>query len=152
MIGDFNNWFIDENYYMEKDSGSADSVHFWITLDNLSPGTEYAFQYLVDGEIRIAEPYADKVLDKWNDQYINSQIYPDLKPYPFGKTDHIVSILQTAQSSFAWQHSTNFERPEKDQLIIYELLVRDFITSHDFQTLIDTLNYLEDLGLSLIHI
>ena len=152
VIGDFNNWFIDENYYMEKDSGSSDSVHFWITLDNLSPGTEYAFQYLVDCEIRIAEPYADKVLDKWNDQYINSQIYPNLKPYPFGKTDHIVSILQTAQNSFNWQHSTTFERPEKDQLIIYELLVRDFITSHDFQTLIDTLNYLEDLGINAIQI
>ena len=41
---------------------------------------------------------------------------------------------------------------EKDQLIIYELLVRDFITSHDFQTLIDTLNYLEDLGINAIQI
>ena len=63
VIGDFNNWLVNENYYMHMDSGSTDSIHFWITLDNVSPEIEYAFQYLVDGEIRIADPYSDKILD-----------------------------------------------------------------------------------------
>jgi len=152
VIGDFNNWFVDENYYMHMDSGATDSIHFWITLDNLSPGTEYAFQYLVDGEIRIADPYSDKVLDKWNDHYISDNTYPNLKPYPFGLTDHISSILQTAQTPFDWENSDAFIRPDKDQLIIYELLLRDFISQHDFQTLTDTLNYLEDLGINAVEI
>ena len=152
VIGDFNNWLVNENYYMHMDSGSADSVHYWLTLDNLSPGTEYAFQYIVDGEIRIADPYTDKILDKWNDNDISNITYPGLKPYPFGLTDHIVSILQTAQTPFDWGNSDSFFRPDKDQLIIYELLLRDFISQHDFQTLTDTLNYLEDLGINAIEL
>ena len=152
VIGDFNNWFVDEDYYMHMDSGSSDSIHYWLTLDDLSPGTEYSFQYLVDGEIRIADPYTDKILDKWNDHDISDNTYPNLKPYPFGLTDHIASILQTAQTEFQWQNSDSFIRPDKDQLIIYELLLRDFISQHNFQTLTDTLNYLEDLGINAIEI
>ena len=152
VIGDFNNWLVSESYYMHMDSGSTDSSHFWITIDDLSQGTEYAFQYLVDGEIRIADPYTDKILDKWNDNDISNITYPSLKQYPFGLTDHIVSILQTAQIPFDWDYSDSFIRPDKDQLIIYELLVRDFISRHDFQTLTDTLDYLEDLGINAIEI
>ena len=152
VIGDFNNWLVNENYYMHMDSGSTDSIHFWITLDNVSPEIEYAFQYLVDGEIRIADPYSDKILDKWNDNDISNNTYPSLKQYPFGLTDHIVSILETAQTPFDWENSNAFIRPDKDQLIIYELLLRDFISQHDFQTLTDTLNYLEDLGINAIEI
>jgi hypothetical protein len=28
VIGDFNNWLVNENYYMHMDSGSADSIHY----------------------------------------------------------------------------------------------------------------------------
>jgi len=152
VIGDFNNWMVDEDFYMQKDAGSIDSAHFWITLDNLSPNQEYAFQYLVDGEIRIADPYTDKVLDNWNDSWISDVTYPDLKEYPFGKTNHIASVLQTDQDPFQWQYSESFDRPPKEEIIIYELLVRDFIDKHDFQTLIDTLDYLENLGINAIEI
>ena len=140
VIGDFNNWLVNENYYMHMDSGSNDSIHFWITLDDLSQGTEYAFQYLVDGEIRIADPYTDKILDKWNDNDISNITYPSLKQYPFGLTDHIVSILQTAQTPFDWEYSDSFIHPEKEQIIDYELLERDFISRHNFQTYTDTMD------------
>jgi hypothetical protein len=33
-----------------------------IRLTGLTPGTEYSFQYLVDGTLKIAEPYAEKIL------------------------------------------------------------------------------------------
>ena len=152
VIGDFNDWMVDENYYMQKDVGSEDSVHFWITLDNLTPGTEYAFQYLVDGVIRIADPYTNKVLDNWNDPWISDVTYPNLKEYPYSKTNHIVSVLQTDQDPFVWQYSEDFIRPNKEELIIYELLLRDFIARHDFQTLIDILDYLENLGINAIEL
>lgn len=152
VVGDFNDWMVDEDYYMMKDIGSSDSVHFWITIDNLSPGTEYAFQYLVDGGIRIADPYTDKVLDKWNDPWILEETYPNLIEYPFGKTDHNVSVLQTEQNPFIWQYSDSFDRVQKEELVIYELLVRDFIARHDFQTLVDTLDYLENLGINAIEL
>ena len=63
--------------------------------------------------------------------------------------DDIVSILQTAKPAFSWQ-TTNFTRPDKRNLIIYELLVRDFIATQNFQTLKDTLSYLKRLGVNAI--
>lgn len=72
-----------------------DGEYFWITLSGLTKGEEYAFQYLVDGSIYIADPYTDKVLDPWNDSYIESTTYPNLKTlsdrkgrrHCFGSTD-----------------------------------------------------------------
>jgi glycosidase len=152
LIGDFNDWFVDDAYYMNRYAPTPDSTVWWITLDNLIPGQEYAFQYLVDGKIRIGDPYTEKVLDPWNDPFIPAVTYPNLKPYPKGKTGEPVSVFQTAQSPFTWVYSDTFSRPPQDQLIVYELLVRDFIERHDFQTLIDTLDYLQELGVNAIEL
>ncbi|UCF65165.1 MAG: T9SS type A sorting domain-containing protein [bacterium] len=152
VIGDFNNWLVDPLYYMNREEINPDSVRYWITLDGLNPGEEYAFQYLVEGDLRIADPYADKILDPFNDPYIPSSIYPNLKSYPSGKTSEIVSVFQTDQIPFSWVYSDTFQRPEKKDLVIYEMLVRDFLQKHDYQTLIDTLGYLKDLGVNAIEL
>lgn len=148
VIGDFNNWEVDPNYFMKL---TPDGQHWWVELTNLSPFTEYAFQYLVEGQIRVADPYADKILDPSNDQYISSTTYPNLKPYPTGKTTQIVSVLQTMQNQYQWQ-VTNFTRPAKQDLIIYELLIRDFTAAHSYQSLIDTIGYLKTLGINAIEL
>jgi len=150
VIGDFNDWFVSDSFALKRDFLSSDNVHWWIQLDNLTPGTEYAFQYLVDGEIRVADPYSEKILHK-HDEGISQSTYPNLKPYPDGKTDFAVSILETGQADYPWE-VTNFERPPKEELIIYELLVRDFIAAHDYKTLTDTLDYLENLGINAIEL
>jgi len=153
VIGDFNNWEVNTAYLMNRDSVTADSVIWWINL-NVSADTEYAFQYFVDGQIRIADPFSAKILDGNNDQYINSSpagniVYPNLKSYPTGKTSEIVSTLQTAVPAYSWQ-ATNFTKPDKDKLVIYELLVRDFVSTHWYKTIEDTLNYLKNLGINAI--
>jgi len=148
VIGDFNNWSVDPNYYMKL---SPDSTTWWTTISGLTAKQEYAFQYLVDGNLRIADPYTDKILDPWNDKFIDSNTYPNLKPYPKGKTTDAVSVLQTAQTPYVWQN-TNFTRPAKTDLIVYELLIRDFVKSHNYQTLIDTLDYLKNLGVNAIEL
>ena len=151
LIGDFNDWRVDSAYYLKRDSIDAGHVYWWIQLENLTPEQEYAFQYLVDGQIRIADPYTEKILDPWNDQYISSATYPALKPYPDGKTEQAVAIVQTAQPAYQWQ-AQNYQRPDKDGLVIYELLIRDFVARHDFKTLIDTLGYLQRLGVNAIEL
>ena len=148
VIGDFNNWEVDSNYVMNRDSVTADSVIWWINF-TVSPGTEYAFQYFVDGQIRIADPFSTKILDGNNDKYIPSTVYPNLKSYPTGKTSEIVSTLQTGTYNYNWQ-DTNFVKPDKDKLVIYELLVRDFVSTHWYKTIEDTLNYLKNLGINAI--
>lgn len=153
LVGDFNDWKAETNYFMNRDSVNADSIVWWINL-TLSPGTEYAFQYWVfddEGVVLTADPYSEKILDPWNDQYIPSSTYPNLKPYPTGKTGGIVSVIQTAQNQYQWQ-ATNYQRLPKEKLVIYELLVRDFSTQRNYQFLIDTLSYLKSLGVNAIEL
>lgn len=146
--GSFSDWeFLPENQMYR----TPDENRYWITLDNLTAGEEYAYQYNVDGDITIADPYADKILDPWNDSYISESTYPNLMPYPTGKAEGIVSTFQTAQTPYNWQVE-NFTRPDNEDLVIYELLVRDFVETHNYQTLIDTINYLKNLGVNAIEL
>jgi 1,4-alpha-glucan branching enzyme len=153
LIGDFNDWKVETQYFLNRWAAGADDVVWWITLNNVSPGVEYAFQYFVDGdnEIRIGDPLGHKVLDPWNDQYIDPQTYPNLKPYPQGKTHLPVTTFQTGLSPYPWL-ITNFQKPPKEKLVIYELLLRDFLAEHDYKTLRDTLGYLKKLGVNAVEL
>ena len=152
VIGDFNEWQVDNDYAMNMYQPDIDSTLWWITIDNLTSGMEYAFQYLVDGEIRVADPYTDKILDPWNDDNIPSSTYPNLKSYPDNKTDHAVSVFQTNQSEYRWQNADDFVRPERKDLVIYELLIRDFVNEHDYSAVMTKLDYLENLGVNAIEL
>lgn len=148
LLGDFNNWIEDAAYQMKQ---TPDENYYWLRITGLTPGTEYAYQYLVNGNLKIADPYTHKVLDPNNDPYISTTTYPNLKPYPTGKTAGIVSVLQTAEPAYAWQVN-NFVRPNKKGLVVYELLLRDFVAAHDWNTLRDTLTYLKALGINAIEL
>ncbi len=151
VIGDFNDWRIDTTYFMQRYMVNADSVYYWLKIDGLDPDTEYGFQYLVNGEIRIADPYTEKILDEWNDQYITATTYPNLKSYPTGKTEELVGLINPKATQYEWQ-TTDYTRPQQTDLVIYELLIRDFLAAHDYQTLIDTLDYLQNLGINAIEL
>jgi 1,4-alpha-glucan branching enzyme len=148
ILGDFNNWEYSTEGFMNKD---VDSPYFWKQINGLIPGKEYVYQYKVDEEILVADAYADKQLDPWNDKYISDTTYPNLIQYPYDKTTGYASVLQTAQVPFNW-NVTNFNRPAKTDLVIYELLIRDFVATHDYKTLMDTLNYLKNLGVNAIEL
>ncbi|GMQ32585.1 hypothetical protein Ataiwa_08570 [Algoriphagus taiwanensis] len=149
VIGDFNDWQILNDYQMKV---TPDGEIFWLKLENLVPKKEYIFQYLVDGSIRIGDPYADKTSDPFNDQEIIDQgRYPGLMPYPAGKTEFQATYLQTAQDSYTWKN-LNYERPAPEELVVYELLVRDFDEKRTYNAVIDRLDYLEDLGINAIEL
>jgi 1,4-alpha-glucan branching enzyme len=148
VIGDFNDWKPDSKYFMKR---TPDLKRWWIQIDNLDPSKEYAYQYLVDGALRIADPYTEKVLDPNHDSSIPSATYPALKAYPTGKTTGNVSELQANQATYNWSN-TAFNRPDKKNLVIYELHLRDFIAARNYSTLVDTLNYLSNLGVNAIEL
>lgn len=148
LYNEFHNWKLGAQNYMYK---TPDGNRFWIRLSGLKKGKEYAYQYFVDNEIKVADPYCDKVLDPWNDKYIDSLTYPGLKTYPSDYTTGIVSVFQTAQSKYQWK-STSYKRPAKTDLVVYELLIRDFTKEHNYQSLIDTLGYLKRLGVNAIEL
>ncbi|HQW92901.1 MAG TPA: alpha-amylase family glycosyl hydrolase, partial [Ferruginibacter sp.] len=148
VVGDFSNWTNQCVYQMNR---TPDANYYWITLTGLTPGLEYGYQYLIDNSIRIADPYTQKVLDPGNDPFINATTYPNLKPYPTGLTTGLVGIFQTAEPQYSWQVN-NFSKPDKKNLVVYELLIRDFTAEHSYQSLIDSLQYLKNIGINAIEL
>ena len=148
VIGDFNGWQPTCAGLMNK---TPDGNYYWITISGLTPATEYAFQYLVDNTIRVADPYSQKILDPFNDQFIPVVTYPNLKPYPTGLTSGIVGILQTAEPNYTWT-ANNYTKPDKRNLVTYELLIRDFTAEHSYQSLIDSINYFRGIGINAIEL
>lgn len=148
VIGDFNDWQPHPDYFMMKDPNGSD---WWLTIDSLNPGDYYAFQYWVDGDIKVADPYSELILDPWNDGFVDAATWPNLPAYPTGKTTGIATLIEMDRQPYNWQYP-NFSPPAKDELIIYELLLRDFVATHNYQTLIDTLDYLQRLGINAIEL
>ena len=152
IIGDFNNWTVDCNYLMNYD---ATKKTFWKELTGLTAGQEYVFQYLIDGETRIGDSYAEKVSDPWADAEIPAATYPNLVQYPAaarpqsGETPTIATVLQTNQNPYVWQ-TTGFNRPAHNKLNVYQLHFRDFTTEGTYLAAIEKLDYLKRMGINAI--
>ncbi|SFH40249.1 alpha-amylase family glycosyl hydrolase [Pedobacter insulae] len=147
LIGDFNNW----SATAHKMAKASDGLTWWVQVDNLNPNTEYAYQFLVDDNLRVADPYCEKVLDPNHDSFIPASVYPNLKAYPTGKTTGIVSVMQGNRPTYTWKNN-NFVRPDKNSLVIYELLLRDFTQEHSYAAALGKLDYLVNLGINAIEL
>jgi 1,4-alpha-glucan branching enzyme len=150
--GDFSDWDVLPQHLMKRDG-----EFFWLEITGLTAGAEYAYQYLVNEELWLADPYSDKILDP-DDQDIPASAYPGLKPYPSKALSsdwyfNRLAVFQTHQTPYVWQ-ATDYQRPEKEKLVIYELLIRDFFANgqRHYQHLIDTLGYLKRLGVNAIEL
>lgn len=149
VIGDFNNWQRDDtNYLLKKDPSNN---RFWIELTGLTPQYNHMYQYLVDGQIRVADPYSTITLDEYNDQYIDNTTFPNLPAYPVGDTSHAVTLLRTGDAPFNWQNDS-YSKASKKDLVIYELLIRDFDALHSFDAVKARLDYLQNLGINAIEL
>jgi len=152
IIGDFNNWTVNEDSYMNR---TPNGEYLWVTISGLTPGTEYAYQYYIDGDLKLADTYCDKILDPYNDRWIPEENYPNLKEYPFGLTTGNVSVLETDKEDYNWQIE-NFipvaVHETQSDLIIYEMLIRDFVENRQIASIIDTLDYLKNLGINAIEL
>lgn len=151
-FGEFSNWQVLPANQMKRDG-----EFFWIQLTGLTSGKEYGFQYLVDETLKLADPYADKIIDP-DDQYIPTGTYPGLTPYPAEALNaqwyfNRISVFQTAQPSYPWVVN-NFQKPAKSTLVVYELLIRDFFANgqRNYQNLIDTIGYFKRLGVNAIQL
>lgn len=149
LIGDFNNWQTDAKYLMNQ---TPTGDRYWLTISNLEKGKEYGFQYLIDGKIAVGDPYCEKILDPKFDGAIPVSTYPNLKAYPANNTfGGTVSVLQTAQNTYNWK-TKDFKRPAKENLVIYELLIRDFIASRTYREVADSIAYFKRLGINSIEL
>jgi glycosidase len=156
VAGSFNNWLPDANYAMKKDASTG---KFWLQLTGLTPGQNYSYQYWVvdttplansPSLVKTADPFSTLVLSPFDDPYIPATTYPGMPAYPAGQ-EREVTVLQTAQTPYNWQVA-NFTKPKKEDLVVYEVLIRDFDANRNFQDLINRIDYFKNLKINAIEL
>ena len=170
------NYFTDSTYLFQLEAPLKEFVFFLCPDNNFQPDTAFqmheaqnlktywielprsrfanaktTYQYLINGGIRIADPLSEVVLDPINDGGIHSSVMNTLPPYPAGMTTGIVTAFDKDNPPFDFVVS-HFDKPEQTKLVIYELLLRDFLATHSFTTLLDTLDYFSKLGVNAIEL
>ena len=150
LVGDFNGWKLSNGWQMKRDEAAG---CWWFTLEGLTSGKEYRFQYhLIDSEgeaLRLSDPYSE-IIYSGDDKWISSSTYPDLPSYPSGASG-LVSAFSTSRAEYEWE-VTDYEIENRDDLVIYELHLRDFSSSRDLRGAQQRLAYLQDLGVNAVEL
>lgn len=152
LLGDMTDWKLSNDYQLYKDGN-----YFWITLTGLTPGKEYRFQYVVvradDVKVQISDLYSEKVLHP-DDAYEPSTVDPTLIGYPLkGADGGYVTVIQPGKEKYKWSDYTlNFKRPNKNNLVIYELWVYDYTAKRSIKGVMDRLDYIQNLGVNAIEL
>ena len=146
IVGDWNNWERVSEGAMKYDDAAG---CWWITLSGFDASKEYRFQYRLGTkngtDIRVSDPYTEIVYDQWNDQYIAG-----VPAFPEG-AKALVSAFQIDRPEYSWKHS-DFKVEDKHDLVIYEMLLRDFTSSHDLEGAKAQLDYIENLGVNAVEL
>ncbi|MDG2279513.1 MAG: alpha-amylase family glycosyl hydrolase [Flavicella sp.] len=157
VAGSFNNWQPNTDYAMKIDPTRNNK--FWLNITGLTPEQIETYQYWVVDQtpltnapklVKTADPYSTLVLSPYDDPWIPEESYPNLPTFPEGQ-EREVTVLQTAQTPYNWQ-VTDFQKPAKEDLIIYELLIRDFDADRNFQDVIDRIDYFKNLNINAIEL
>jgi len=158
VAGSFNSYQPNATHGMKKDPSSG---KFWLELTGLSSGVNYTYQYwVVDATplvnspslVKTADPFSTLVLSPFDDPGIAATTYPNLPAYPIGQQRE-VTVLQTGQAIYPWSiATTNFVKPTKEKLVVYELLVRDFDAARNYQSIIDRIDYFKNLKINAIQL
>lgn len=128
LTGDFNDWKTSKEYQMHKDGD-----RFWLKIGNLDKNTEYFCQYLIDGKIYVADPYANKVID------------------PTGSITQVAMAVTTKSDDYNWRVN-HFSVNNPQNLVIYEILIRDFTNKRTIKGVQEQLPYLKELGVNAIEL
>ena len=156
VAGSFNNYQPTPTYAMKKDPTTG---KFWLELTGLTAGQPYNYQYWVvdttpiansPAMVKTADPFSTLVLSPFDDSSIPSTSYPSIPAYPAGQ-EREVTVLQTGQTAYPWVNTT-FAKPKKEDLIVYEVLVRDFDANRNYQSLIDRMDYFKNLKINAIEL
>ena len=150
LIGDMTDWELRNDYQMKRDGN-----YFWITVP-IEKGKEYRFQYAVvraDGvKMLISDLFSEKLLTP-DDNYEPRTTDPTLIDYPMSGAEGYVSILQSGKTPFAWSDATtSFQRPDKNNLVIYELWIYDHTPERNIPGLLKRLDYIKNLGVNCVEL
>ncbi|WP_179021890.1 alpha-amylase family glycosyl hydrolase [Winogradskyella forsetii] len=156
VAGSWNNYTPSNTDVMKHDPSTG---KYWLEVSGLTSGAIETYQYWVfdtnpisnsPSLVKTADPFSTLVLSPFDDPFIPASSYPNLPTYPDGQ-DREVTVLQTGQTPYNWQVS-NFNAPKKEDLIVYEVLVRDFDADRNYQDLIDKIDYFKNLNINAIEL
>ncbi len=158
LVGSWNDYALTSSANMNKTV--EDGIdYFWTTITGLTPGTDYIYYYIVDGTSAVGDPYARLVLDPYNDRYIPAHVFPNMPAYPSAHVSGTpVAVFNSQMDDYNWE-VTDFKGVPQSDLIIYELLIRDFTGTEGqargegtVEGVISKLDYLSDLGINAIEL
>ena len=146
IVGDWNEWKRVEEGCMKWDPTAG---CWWITLGDFDADKEYRFQYRLGNEsgtdTYVSDPYSNIVYDQWNDAWVEGA--PE---FPAG-AKALISAFQINQPSYSWK-VTDFEVKDKNNLIIYEMLFRDFTETSDIAGATANFDYIKNLGVNAVQL
>ena len=136
---------------------------WWITLTGLNPDKQYKFQYQLgygsDVTVTTFDPYTEIVYDRSNDEWISSSTYPNLSAEygdtHAGRDNGFISAFKINRDVYDWQVA-DYDIEDKNDLVIYELLVRDFTDNAygegSIKAALGQIEYLKNLGVNAIEL
>ena len=132
--------------------------YFWVKVEGLEAGKQYTYYYLVDGQYKVGDPYAKLILDPYHDKYITESVYPDLIPYPTELGNVMLAVYDDDINDYDWE-VTDFKGVDKSDLIIYEMLFRDFTGTEGkansdgtIREAMKKISYLKRLGVNAVEL
>lgn len=162
LYGSWNNFRADNSSLMEYVDAEIDGGtfrYFKATIPASTTGTAFSYYYNIDAK-SVGDPYARLILDPYNDKYISSSVYPDMPAYPEGKvpTNTVVAYYADNLLDYNW-NVTEFTGASKDNLVIYEMLFRDFTGTEGaargngtVRAAIEKIPYLKELGINAVEL
>lgn len=157
IVGSWNNYVPSADTYYQDYEGNR---YFWWSVSGLKENTDYIYYYIVDSATKVGDPYARLILDPSNDKYIPESVYPDMPQYPSAYVSGgvPVAVYNSGADNYDWKVK-DFKGVDKDRLVIYELLIRDF-TGTEGQAkgngtiagVMEKLDYLQNLGINAIEL
>ena len=148
LRGSFNGFAINDESLMHV---SQDGNRHWLQVDGLNGYQNWLYHFLIEGNLEVGDPYATLVVDPWNDGYIPDDHFPNMPEFPFADANWPNGVFRTMPPAFNWTDE-DYVKPSQDQLVIYELLIRDFDEGQTYHDVIDRLDYLEWLGINAIEL
>ncbi len=132
--------------------------YFFTTVSGLKDNEYYPYYYYVDATYKVADPYAHLVLDCYSDKWLDESIWPEMPKYPYDKFDDTMLAVYRGDADGNYKFS-DFTIPDHSNLVIYELLVRDFTGTEGkaeangtLRQAIEKIPYIKGLGVNAVEL
>lgn len=161
VVGSWNSFRVSDKYVMDYIDVPAEGArYFTTTVAGLEKGTPFTYYYLVDGEKKVGDPYARLVLVPEEDKWIGPDVYPGLPEYPEELNGQNIALAYFDDNINAYDWKVkSFKGVDPSQLVIYELLFRDFTGTEGkadgngtVRKAIEKIPYLKSLGVNAVEL